>query len=381
MAHFNYLINTMLNDLYYGFLTLFRDKQALLYFSQKKEAKQLYTFLQSEEHNIVKTYLVSHVEKNKSAKHPFLIQPFHEKINLKHPLILALIYLNRENFILFCNLLAPHYEAFTPHFIQTLLDELSTLEDTPFENIIYRDESHKLKKAIKTENLQFFINNYLMFHLDKFDLDYTFKAQNKMKENLPKNGFVDKVVSFFSQNITHDNQKQMVGNYPLIAKLLEKVVEFHQHPQELKTSYLEKEKIKKVESDSLQALFHLILSNRTSFNSGEFFRLTEIVELLKREKKLVDGGENLNLEQEYYLKKVVSYYLPDLIQAYLNISDEHKYIRKENKDSSPSEIFQLALEDIMIQIASFRDIHEENKAFDLEQKQNFIKNKTLSLKA
>ena len=121
----------MFNNIYYGFLVLFQNKQAKLYFSQKKEAKQLYNFMCSGEQSIIKSFLSTLIEQNKNREEPFLIQPFHEKINNNHPIYLALIHLNKENFILFCQLLANNYDVFTQTFIHDLLKKLASIEENP----------------------------------------------------------------------------------------------------------------------------------------------------------------------------------------------------------------------------------------------------------
>lgn len=371
----------MFNDLYYGVLALFQDKQALLYFSQKKEAKQLYQFILSGEQGIINSYLDSMVARNKTNSKPFFIEPFHQKITHKHPLILALTYLNADNFILFCHLFSPNYQIFDEKFISLMLEQLVSMEEHPIENILYQEQPQKLKRSIKSENLKYLMDNYLVFHLDKFNLDATFQAQIAMKNNLPKNTFIEKVFSFFGENIDQENKRHMNENYTTISGLLDKLVKFNQHPTDLKSQYLQKEKSKKNESDNLQSLYHLILSNKKQFNSAEFFRLTEIIQLINQENDTLLKNNLLSIEQEFYLKKLIEYYLPDLINTYLNISDEIKYIKKADKEHSPSTIFQLALEDIMLELASFNDKKEEHQVFDLEQKQNFLRKKTLSLKA
>jgi hypothetical protein len=371
----------MFNDLYYGVLALFQNKQALLYFSQKKEAKQLYTFIDSEQHGIVKSYLESLIQSNENSNKPFYIQPFHEKLTHKHPLILALTHLNQENFVLFCELLAPQTQIFDSDFMVLLLGELASMEEHPIENLLYKDDPKRLKRAIKSYNLKYLVDNYLLFHLDKFNLDLTFQSQTEMKNKLPKTHFIEKVFSFFGENINQENKQHMIENYSIIVSLLEKLVKFNQHPTDLKSQFLEKEKSKKNESDNLQSLYHLILSNKRQFNSAEYFRLSEIIELINRTHDSSIQANTLHIEQEFYLKKVIDCYLPDLINTYLKISDDIKYVQKEGKENSPSTTFNLALEDIMLELSSFNEKKEENKVFDLEQKQNFLRQKTLSLKA
>ena len=234
----------------------------------------------SGEQSIIKSFLSTLIEQNKNREEPFLIQPFHEKINNNHPIYLALIHLNKENFILFCQLLANNYDVFTQTFIHDLLKKLASIEENPIENLLFKDEPHKLKKAIKSDNLRHLVDNYLLFHLDRFDLDYTFQIQNKMKEKLPKDGFINKFISMFTQTLEDENRQHMIHNYPIIIGLLEKLVKFSQQPVELKESVLKEEKNKKMEENQRQELYHLIMSHKREFSTQEFFKLIDIIKLM-----------------------------------------------------------------------------------------------------